>query len=210
MYTVGIWFVHLMNVAILAIVAVIVFVWMNVKRGQYLREATTCIQGELISETGHSEYYTVPCKANDEWVKIGNKRYKLDTKRRRWGVHPRIPFIGIKSLQVPIRKETWYKDDPNPAYRIKRDLKGKTEELQILTESQRQEAENVLTAGEVDAMVREETATQAAIEAVEQESRQKQLVEALANQANKTVAYVMWGIMILGIIILVINQVILT
>ena len=92
MYTVGSWFVYLMNIAILAIVAIVIFVYMNVKRGQYLKEATVCIQAEIILETGHSEYYTVRCRANDEWVKIGNRRYKLDIKRRQWGLHPRLPF----------------------------------------------------------------------------------------------------------------------
>ena len=209
MYTVGPWFVYLMNLAILAIVAIVVFVWMNVKRGQYLKEAAKCIQAEIIPETGQSRYYTVPLGANDEWVRIGNKRYKIDKTRRRWGVHPRLPFIGLRTMQVPIRKETWYEDDPNPAYRLKVPLSGKKEEDNLLTPEQRQQAENTLTAAEVDAMVREETAVQAAAEAIETQHRQKELTNAIANQPNKMVVYILAGAAAFSGIVLLVQRIVL-
>lgn len=208
MYTVGPWFVYLMNLAILAIVAIVVFIWMNVKRGQYLQESQTHIQAEIILETGHSEFYTVKCGANDEWVRIGNRRYKLNKNRRRWGLHPRLPFIGLRSIQVPIRKETWYKDDPNPAYRIRKALSSGDEEKQLLKEQDLQTAENTLTAAEVNAMVREEQAIEAAAEAIEMQHRQKELTNAIANQPNKTIVYLMLGVADLGLVILVVQRLI--
>ena len=188
MYTVGIWFVHLMNLAILAIVGVIILVYIQVKKGEYLKEAQTCIQCEILLSTGHCEFHTVKCNVSDEWVKIDNFEYKLHPTYRRWGVHPRLPFMGLRTLQVPIRKETWMKDVPDPYYREK-------EIPQV-------------TAAEVDAKTNEAMAVSAAATAVEIKSQQEQLIKAIANQPDKTAVYVMLGITIIGIAIVAINSLI--
>jgi hypothetical protein len=185
MYEVGPWFVYLMNLAILAIVAMIVLIYMRVKDGQYLREAEGCIQAEIIMPTGHSKFYTVKCGVNDEWIEVAGGRYKLNKDKREWGLHPRLPFMGIRSLQRQIRKETWYLDNPDPAHK-------KVETPAV-------------TAAEIKAMVREAAAITAGAEAVELQARQKQMVEAIANQPNKTVVYVLLAGIAIGLLVLAVR-----
>ena len=186
MYQVGIWFVHLMNVAILAIIGVVVLVAIYVKRGHYQRDAARCIQAEILLSTGWPEYHTVRCGPSDEWIRVGGYEYKLDPKKRRWGLHPRLPFLGLAALQVPIRRETFYKDNPDPVYRDK-------------------EVPEV-TASEIHAKTREATAIAAGAEIVEMEARQTQLVNAIANQPNKTYVYLGLGAVALGMAILVVRS----
>lgn len=186
MYQVGIWFVHLMNVAILAIIGVVVLIAIYVKRGHYMRDATRCIQAEILLSTGWPEYHTVRCGASDEWVTIKGYAYKLDPTKRGWGLHPRIPFLGLTALQVAIRKETWYKDNPNPVHRDK-------------------EVPEV-TAAEIHAKTREATAIAAGAQIVEMDARQKQLVNAIANQPNKVYVYLGLGVMTLGMVILIVKS----
>lgn len=188
MYTVGIWFVHLMNIAILAIVAVIVLSYIQVKKGQYLREAATCIQCEIKMPTGHDEYHTVPLVVSAEWVEIKGINYNLPKEVKNWGLHPRLPFMGLRSLQVQIRKCTWYFDNPNPYYRD-----DKTPEV---------------TAAEIGAMTKEATAVAAGIAAVELKSQQEQMIKAIANQPDKTIVYVMLGLAIVAGAFTAINTVI--
>ena len=184
MYEVGIWFVHLMNLAILSIVGVVIAVAILVKKGQYQKEAAKCIQAEMLTATGWPEYHTVKCGINDEWVKVGNGEYKLDPNHKRWGFHPRLPFMGLASLQVPIRRETWYKDAPKS--------------LPVFPQQNSPE----ITAAEIQAKTREAAAIAAGAEIVEIEARQRQLVDAITNQPNKMVVYVGLGIIgILGAIV---------
>lgn len=187
MYEVGPWFVHLMNLAILAIVGVVILVAILVKKGQYQKEAAKCIQVELLTATGWPEYHTVRCGIDDAWVKVGNAQYKLNPDQKRWGFHPRLPLMGLASLQAPIRKETFYKDNPNYV---------------AFPEKKAPE----ITAAEIQAKTREAAAIAAGAEIVEIEARQHQLVEAIANQPNKMVVYVGLGIAVVLGAILVINS----
>lgn len=186
MYEVGIWFVHLMNLAILAIVAVVILVVKDVKKGQYQREARRCVQVELKLSTGWSDYFTVPCGMNDAWVTVKGCRYKLNPKKISWGLHPRLPFMGLASLQIPIRKETFYKDNSNPAFQDK--------------------TTPPITAAEIEAMTKEAMATTAAAQAIELASQQKALINAIGNQPNKMYVYVGLGAIIIGIIALVVRD----
>ena len=186
MYTVGIWFVHLMNIAILAIVGIIILAYIQTKKGQYLTEAARCIQCEIKMPTGHDEYYTVPLEVSAEWVEIKGIKYNLPKDVKNWGLHPRLPFMGLHSLQVQIRKCTWYFNNPNPYYRD-----DKTPDV---------------TAAEIGAMAKEATAVAAGIAAVELKSQQEQMVKAIANQPDKTVVYVMLGIALIGIAIVAVQS----
>jgi len=186
MYEVGYWFIHLMNLAIVAIVGIVVLVAVFMKRGQYMKTAQRCIQAEIILSTGHSEFHTVRCGINDEWVHIGGFDYKLDPKIRRWGLHPRLPFMGLGTLQCQIRKEVWKKDNPNAYYR--------------------DDDVPQVTAAEVGAQTREAMAVAAGAEAVEMDARQRQLADAIANQPNKTYVYLGLGVIIIGIIVLVVQR----
>jgi len=185
MYTVGIWFVHLMNLAILAIVGVVILSYIQVKKGQYLKEAATHIQCEVKMPTGHDEFHTVPLEVSAEWVEIKGIKYNLPKEVKNWGLHPRLPFMGLRSLQVQVRKCTWYFNNPNPYYRD-----DKAPEV---------------TAAEIGAMAKEATAVAAGVAAVELKSQQEQMVKAIANQPDKTVVYVMLGIAIVGIASIAIN-----
>ena len=188
MYEVGIWFVHLMNVAILAIIGLIVLVAIFAKKRQYQRQAAKGIQAEILLSTGWPEYHTVKCGVNDEWVRIGGYEYKLNPTKQRWGLHPRVPFMGLRDLQVPIRRETWYKDNPNPVYGDK----GTPD----------------VTASEVEAKTREAMAVAAGAEAVEMEARQTRMVDAIANQPNKNYVYMGLVGILIGIIVLVVRSLI--
>lgn len=89
---------------------------------------------------------------------------------RRWGKHPVLPFMGLATLQVPIRKDTWYLGNwfplrlgppPSTAY----------------------------TAMEIAAMKRGAIATAGTVKLAENEARQKQLQSTIANQPNKNYVY---------------------
>ena len=184
MYEVGEWFVYLMNLAILAVLGLIVVIAILRKRGQYQRETQKCTQCEIRQPTGWSEFYTVPCAINAKTVDVAGGTYRLNPEKRSWGLHPRLPFLGLSSLQVPIRKETWYKDNPEPIKDPKQNL-------------------SPLTAAELKAIQREGRATMAARHSQQLEAANKQVIEAIANQANKVYVYLGLGVVVLGIIILV-------
>jgi hypothetical protein len=206
------WWFYLMDAAIVAIVVAVAFGYQNIKRGQYQKEADRCIQAEIILETGKSEFYTVPCKERDEWVTVKGMDYHIDIDHRRWGKHPRVPWLGFKSMQTDIRKETWFKDDPNPAYRAKkklvvpgdRPLTVQEREALLLTDEERQKGVSVLTSAEVNAKTKEAAAIFAGLQANELEANQKVLTTAITNMLAKMPAYVFFFIIIaLGVVGLV-------
>ena len=186
MYEVGEWFVYLMNLAILAVLGVIVLIAILRKRGQYQKEAQLCVQAEVWQPTGWAEYHTVKCSMNAVTVDIGGFTYRLNPDKKRWGMHPRLPFIGLRSLQVPIRKETWYKDKPEPITDPKTNL-------------------SPLTAAELKAIQREGRATMAARHSQQLEAANKQVIEAIANQANKAYVYLGLGIIGIGVVVMVVR-----
>lgn len=174
MYEVGNWFIYLMDAAILAILAFILLVMMFIKRNKYAKDALNKIRAEIQLATGWNEYHIVPCADNDKSVEVGNFVYMLNPERRRYGKHPLSPFMGLSWLQVPIRIESWAKDNPEP-------IRPTYDKI-------------VATSAEIKAMTREIQATTAAMQIQEIDARQKELTNAIANQPNKTVVYVMLGL----------------
>lgn len=172
MYEVGIWFVYLLDFAVLAIFGMVALILIFVKRNQYQKDATNKIRAEIWLSTGWSEYFVIPCEQNDKSVTIDNFIYLLDQNKRRFGKHPMNPFMGLSWLQVPIRIETWDKDQPNP-------IRGLKDE------------KSVATAAEIKAMTREIQATTAAMQIQEIDAQQKELVNAISNQPNKMIVYVL-------------------
>ncbi len=162
---------YLMNGAILAILFSIAIIAVLVKRSKYAKEANGSIRAEIQLPTGWSEYHTVPCNPDAKSVDVKDFTYMLNPARRRYGKHPMNPFMGLSWLQVPIRIESWYLDNPEPI---------KVPEDKI-----------VATSAEIKAMTREIQATTAAMEIQEIEARQKELTNAILNQPNKTVVYVL-------------------
>ena len=186
MYTVGPWFVYLMNLAVLAIVGIIVLVVIQVKKNQYLKDAAGKIQVEIWLTTGYREYHTIPCDLNAKTITVGSSTYILNPKRIRWGRHPRLPFMGLASMQVPIRLESWFQGVKEPIAHPKEEVKS-------------------LTAPEIRALMRQGRATLIARHSQLLEAGQKGLVNAIANQPNKVVLYVMLGVAIIGIAIIAFN-----
>lgn len=178
-YEVGIWFVYLIDFAVLAIFGMIALIFIFIKRNQYQKEAVHKIRAEIRLATGWSEYFVIPCEENDKSVTIDNFIYMLDPKKRRFGKHPMNPFMGLSWLQVPVRCETWDKDCPDP-------IRHKDDQT------------TVATSAEIKAMTREIQATTAAMLIQEIDAQQKELVKAIGNQPNKMVVYVLLVVSVLA------------
>lgn len=181
MYEVGSWFVYLLDVAILAILAFIVLVMIFIKRGRYAKDAIGKIRAEIQLPTGWSEYHTIPIDDNAKSVTINDFIYILNPDKRRFGKHPMSPFMGLMWLQVPIRVETWAKD---------------------ITEPMRATYDKIIaTSAEIMAMTREIQATTAAMQIQEIDARQKELTNAIANQPNRMIVYIGLGLCAIASII---------
>ena len=177
MYEVGGWFVHLMNIGILALIATGAMIAILYKRGQYQKQAQVCIRAEIQLPTGWNEYHTVECDFNAKSLDIENFTYLLNSAHRRWDKHPRNPILGLTWLQVPIRIESWEKDNPEP-------IRPTYEKI-------------IATAAEIKAISREVQAANSAMEIQEIDNRQKELINAITNQPNKMIVYVMLGAAVL-------------
>ena len=138
---------------------------------------------DLMQRGKSSEVYRGKCTVE------GCECAKMETARvlpaiRRWGKYPSAPFLGIRTLQVDVRTESWYLNNPEPITA----------------------PENRTTVTAVDAQfhTRQTGAEAAAVEIQEQEARQKQLIDAISNQPHKMLVYVLLGGNIfVGIMILV-------
>lgn len=181
MYEVGAWFIYLIDGAIFAIIGIAVLVAIFVKRGKYQKAAEKCIRAEIQLPTGWSEFHVVPCDINAKSVTIKDFIYTLDPARRRYGKYPSNPFLGLSWLQVPIRIETWYQD---------------------ITEPMRQTYDKIIaTSAEIMAITREIQAVTGAMQIQEIEARQKELTNAIANQPNKMVVYIMLGLTVVASVV---------
>ena len=206
MYTVGSWFTILMDLAILAIVGIVALIYINYKRGQYQREAVRCIRAEIVQPTGWSKFYIAPCEPDAKSVTVdglhyfldfpeaevpikdnpgkGEKRKEAPANQRRWGRHPMVPFLGLTTMQVPIRIESWYLGNPIPV------RQGAVPSPEYM-------------AMEIEAMKRGAIAAAGTIKLAETEARQKELANAIGNQPNKT--YVYAGIVAILIAVIVVG-----
>jgi hypothetical protein len=216
-----------MNGAILAIIALIVLIWVLRKRNQHSKEAEGKILADIWLETGRSVKGLVRPGA-DGWVRLGKlgdyrlatpkrickcgcdesehekkaegkevvvmgcaasgcKKFELDktiAPIRRWGKYPSNPFLGLRTLQVDVVTESWWRNNPEP----------------ITPEENRTR----VTALDAAFHTRQGDTEKASEEINEQVAMQKQLNQAIANQPNKMVLYLMVGVNILvGVIILI-------
>ena len=181
MYEVGTWFLWLMDAAILAILGFIVLVMVFIKRNRYAKDAVGKLSAEIQLPTGWSSYYTIPVDDNAKTVTIDDFIYFLNPEKRRFGKYPMAPFMGLKWLQVPIRIESWAKDNPEPI-RWSYD-------------------KSVATSAEIKAMTREIQATTAAMQIQEIDARQQELTNAISNQPNKMIVYIGLGLCALASVI---------
>lgn len=181
MYEVGPEFIILLDLAILAIIAFVIGIALFIKKGQYAKEAVGKLRAEIQLPTGWSEFHIVPIDDNAKSVTVDNFIYMINPEKRRFGVHPLRPFMGLAWLQSPIRIETWFKDNPEPM-------------------RQAYDA-TIATSAEIHAITREIQATDAAMRIQEMDARQQQLENALANQPNKTIVYILLAVVaIIGIV----------
>lgn len=105
-------------------------------------------------------------------------------RRAKW---PLNPFLGLGTLQVDVRTEAWWLNNPEPITPI--------------------ENRTLVTSVDAAFHTRESDAEKASVEINEQEARQKQLTSAIANQPNKMVLYIGLGLIaILLIVNLVLTQ----
>jgi hypothetical protein len=114
--------------------------------------------------------------------------YKMErviTAIRRWGKYPERPFLGLSTLQVDVRTESWYYNHPEP-----------------ITPP---ENRTLVTAVDAQFHTREIAAEMAAVEIQEQEGRQRELMKAIANQPHKTVVYVLLGGTLFAVIMLIVQ-----
>lgn len=184
MYEVGQWFVWIIDAAVIAVVGMFAMVFILYKRGVYQKKAVTCILAEILLPSGWPQYHIVPCAIDSRSISIdqgvdkdgkplGDFVYMLNPKRRRYTLYPQNPIMGLKWLQVPIRTETWFQDNPEP---IQEDYSNK-----------------IATAAEIKAVTREIQATAVAMEVQEMEARQKELIKAISNQPAKMIVYIGLG-----------------
>jgi len=106
--------------------------------------------------------------------------YKMErviTAIRRWDKYPQRPFLGLSTLQVDVRTESWYYNHPEP-----------------ITPP---ENRTLVTAVDAQFHTREIAAEMAAVEIQEQEARQQQLIKAIQAQPNKLVVYLLLGATVL-------------
>ena len=202
MYTVGAWFPHLLNLAILAIVGIVVLGFIFYYRGRYAKEALGRVMVEIWMPSGWSNYYVVR-PTMDGWVNVGAGAYKLApqvpdktdnpgeekknriiTPAKRWDMYPRRPFLGLKLLQVPIRKESFYWNNPDPI---------------TWTENR-----TTVTAVDAKTHTREVAAQHIAANIAETEARQRKWEEVINKLPDKMVLYILIGIaIILSLVVLV-------
>lgn len=171
------WVVYFIDIFILMAVALGLAITILYKRSKYMKEAENCIRAEIEQPTGWTKYVTTVCDMNAKTITIDLFDYVLHPKKTRWGKHPRIPFAGITWLQVPIRVEKWFQDNPNP----------------IQPPNPPEEEKYFVTAAEIKAISREMQAAEAGMEIQEAEARQKELTDTIARMPHKMIVYIALG-----------------
>jgi len=226
------WFIPLMDLGILAIVAFGVMVWVFRQRGNNAKKTEGKILAEVWLPTGYPVRKLVK-PGPDAWVKLGElgdyqlaapknlckcghdeKLHAIGVKgtdkevkqvvrgkcslcacasyefkesiapvprRSKWPVNP---FLGLGMLQVDVRTESWYLNNPEPITPI--------------------ENRTLVTAVDAAFHTRQSDAEKASEEINEQQALHKELTSALANQPNKMIIYIGLGLIaVLNIIALV-------
>lgn len=199
------WAIHILYVAIVAIIVAILLVIAYFKKKTYLEEARGNVLAVVKRPTGWP-LKKIVAPTPDGWVRVAKGDYKLATQLKEkkpeditdeercrvsgeykfspwafeWDVYPSTPFLGLKVLRVPIRRCEWWENDPNPII--------KPEFLPAWKCSCGKEYHSV-TAADAQAHTREMDAMNVAIRIQEAEARQNEMQKALANLPNKVVLY---------------------
>jgi len=214
MYEVGSWFVYLLDGAIIAIIAFIALIMVFVKRNRYQKEAVNKLRAEIQLPTGWSDYFVVDVNDNARTVTVNNFIYFLNPEKRKYGKHPLNPFMGLSWLQVPIRTESWAKDNPEPiqaSYEVietdEKDAEGNNIKVPVIYYDTDEDGNKIVAKSlvasslEIKAVEDEHTAVATAMEIQEMHAQQKALITAIENQPNKMVVYVGLGVVALACIV---------
>lgn len=215
MYQVGPWFVYIINLAVLAFVALGIMIWVLRKRNRHAQDAHGKILAEVWLPTGRSIPVLAP-PSPDGWVSLGKLGdYKLSGERRicKCGHEEAFHNVGtakgkseivrtdcikcpcqefqVDKLVPAIRR--WAKYPPNPFLGLKTlQVDVRTEAWPLNNPEPITPAENrtIVTAVDAQFHTREAAAEMAAVEIQEHEARQRELQKAINNQPNKIVVYV--------------------
>lgn len=217
------WSNIIIGIGLFGIGIAVVFIIGIIKRGQYEQDSKGKIMSEIRTETGWP-LRKVVTPFPDGWVRVGKGDYMLPRVKKdgddgsaesvdalvgvtageaqivrqreqgsqpaiatvktiitEWDRYPSSPWMGMKWTQVPIRKQSWWENNPEPIVRPKYRIEA--------------------TAADAQAHTREMDAMNVGIRIQESEARQKQFMEALSNQPNKMLVYILLGANIIATVI---------
>jgi hypothetical protein len=159
--------------------------WVRVGRGDYmlprLKEDEGGVQVALVGAMVgvNAQEAQVIRKDGDG---LGDRRIPiLKTIITEWDKYPAKPFLGMGWTQVPIRKQSWWENNPEPIVRPKYRIE--------------------VTAADAQAHTREMDAQNLGIRIQEAEARQKQFMELLTNPKAPMIVVILLGANILAAII---------
>lgn len=160
--------------------------WVRVGRGDYMlpriKEDESGVQVALVGSMvgmNAQEAQTIRKGGNGE---TEVKRIPiLKTIVTEWDLYPSRPLLGMGWTQVPIRKQSWWENNPEPIVRSKYRIE--------------------LTAADAQAHTREMDAQNLGIRIQEAEARQKQFMELLTNPKPPMIVVILLGANILATII---------
>ena len=229
------WFIPLMDLGILAIVAFGVVIWVLRERGKNSKNTEGKILAEVWLPTGYPVRKLVK-PGPDSWVKLGDMGdYKLASPKNlcKCGHDEAAHLISVKGSDKEVKQVVRgkcilcpcdsyvFSQSISPVPRRSKWPLAPFLGLKILQTDVRTEAwwlnnpepitpiENRTLVTAVDAAfhTRESDAEKASVEINEQEARQKQLMAAIASQPNKTFLYIGLGLIaILNIVGIVLMQ----
>lgn len=188
-----VWLTYLMDVAILCILAVIVMIIIFVKRNKYQKEAEGCIRAEIETPSGWNQYYTRRYDPDAESIEAGGVIYMLRPGKSRWGKHPLNPFFGLGFLQVPIRVEQYELNCPNPKFAPK-----------ILYPTNDEQIDYMYTSQHIQALANQWAASEAGTVVQELKDQQEVTTQAIMNQPNKNIVYLLLGGIVICVVVIMI------
>lgn len=142
--------------------------WVRVGRGDYMlprikedeSEVQVALVGSMVGMNAQ-EAQTIRKGGNGSGDTEVKRIPILKTIVTEWDLYPSRPFLGMGWTQVPIRKQSWWENNPEPIVRLKYRIE--------------------LTAADAQAHTREMDAQNLGIRIQEAEARQKQFMELLTN-----------------------------
>ncbi len=162
--------------------------WVRVGKGDYMlpriKEDDTGVQVALVGAmagVNAQEAQTIRKGGNGGGEAEVKRISILKTIITEWDKYPSRPFLGMGWTQVPIRKQSWWENNPEPIVRPKYRIE--------------------LTAADAQAHTREMDAQNLGIRIQEAEARQKQFMELLTNPKAPTIVLILLGANILATIV---------